>query len=42
VKPGTAPEAQFVVLPPGEYRIRGRLEDGVYRLESDPLPFALQ
>ena len=42
VKPGTAPDAQFLVLPPGEYRIRGRLEDTVYKLESDPLPFTVQ
>jgi len=42
VKPGTSPESQLIVLPPGEYRIRGRLEDTVYRLESDPLPFAVQ
>ena len=42
VKPGTTPEAQFVILPPGEYTIRGRLEDSVYKLESEPLPFTLQ
>ena len=42
VKPGSTPEAQFVVLPPGEYTIRGRLEDTSYKLESDPLPFTLQ
>jgi hypothetical protein len=42
IKPGSTPEAQFVVLPPGEYRIRGRLEDTTYKLESDPLAFTLQ
>ena len=42
VKPGTAPDAQYVVLPPGEYQVRGRLEDTIYKLESDPLPFAVQ
>ena len=42
VKPGTAPDGQFIVLPAGEYRIRGRLEDNVYKLESDPLAFTLQ
>lgn len=42
VKPGTTPDGQFVVLPPGEYVIRGRLQDTVYKLESDPLTFALQ
>src|SRR5689334_20571143 len=30
VKPGTVPDAQFVVLPPGDYSIVGRLEDTVY------------
>lgn len=42
VKPGTTPEPQYLVLPPGEYRIRGRLEDTVHKLESDPIPFTLQ
>jgi hypothetical protein len=42
VKPGTSPESQYVVLPPGEYQVRGRLEDSVYKLESDPVPFAVQ
>jgi hypothetical protein len=42
VKAGAAPDGQFVVLPPGEYTIRGRLEDTVFRLESVPVPFALQ
>jgi hypothetical protein len=42
VKGGTSPESQYVVLPPGEYTIRGRLEDTVYKLESDPLAFTLQ
>ncbi|HET7694966.1 MAG TPA: hypothetical protein VFK57_04605 [Vicinamibacterales bacterium] len=42
VKAGSTPEAQFVVLPPGEYTIRGRLEDTVYKLESAPLAFTLQ
>ena len=42
VKPGTSPDAQFVVLPPGEYQVRGRLDDTTYRLESDPVAFTLQ
>ena len=42
VKPGTSPDGQFIVLPAGEYRIRGRLEDNLYKLESDPLAFTLQ
>ena len=42
IKPGTAPDGQFVVLPPGDYVLRGRLEDTVYKLESDPVSFAVQ
>lgn len=42
VKPGTTPDAAFIVLPAGDYTIRGRLEDTVYKRESDPLAFALQ
>lgn len=42
VKAGTSPETPMVVLPPGEYTIRGRLEDSVYRVESAPLSFAVQ
>ena len=42
VKPGTAPDASAIVVPPGEYTIRGRLEDTVYKLESDPVPFTVQ
>jgi hypothetical protein len=42
VKPGTTPQAEAVVLPPGEYQIRARLEDSVYKLESDPLPFTVE
>jgi hypothetical protein len=42
VKAGTSPESQYVVLPPGEYTIRGRVEDTVYRLETAPLTFTLQ
>jgi hypothetical protein len=42
VKAGTSPESQFTVLPPGEYTIRGRMEDTRFRLESDPIPFTLQ
>lgn len=42
VKPGTIPEASYVVLPPGEYLIRARLEDSVYKLVSDPVLFGLQ
>ena len=42
IKAGTAPDGQFVVLPPGEYVIRARLEDTIYKVESDPVSFALQ
>ena len=42
VKPGTAPDGQFIVLPPGEYMIRARLHDTVYRLNSDPVVFTVQ
>jgi hypothetical protein len=41
VKTGTSPDPQFIVLPAGEYTIRGRLEDKVYKLESVPLAFVL-
>lgn len=42
VKAGTAPDAQFVVLPPGEYAIQARLEDQVFRAQSDRVGFALR
>ena len=42
VRPGSAPDPQYIVLPPGEYSIRARLEDTVYRLNSDPLAFTVQ
>jgi hypothetical protein len=42
VKPGEIPDSQYVVLPPGEYSIRARLEDSVYRLNSDPFPFTVR
>ena len=42
IKPGTTPDMQAIVLPAGDYVIRGRLEDTVYKLESDPLMFTLQ
>ena len=42
VKPGTAPDAQYIILPPGDYTIRGRIEDTVYKLESEPITFVLQ
>ena len=41
VKPGTAPDAQLIVLPPGEYTIRARLEDSVFKINSDPVVFTL-
>jgi Intracellular proteinase inhibitor len=42
VKAGTAPEGPYVVLPPGAYTIQYRLEDTVYRAQSERLPFALR
>jgi len=42
VKAGEVPESQYVVLPPGDYSIRARLEDSVYRLNSDPFPFTVR
>ena len=42
VKAGTVPESQAIVLPSGEYIIRGRLEDTVYKRESDPVTFTVQ
>ena len=42
VKAGAVPEAGMVVLPPGDYTIRGRLEDTVYRVESAPVSFSVQ
>jgi hypothetical protein len=42
VKPGTSPEAGYVVLPPGDYVVRGHLEDTIYKLVSDPVTFGLQ
>jgi hypothetical protein len=42
VKAGTAPEAQAIVLPPGDYRLVARLDDTVYRLNSEPLPFSVR
>lgn len=42
VKAGSAPEAQYIVLPPGEYRIEARVEDSRYRVKSAPLAFSLQ
>jgi hypothetical protein len=42
VRAGTSPESPYVVLPPGDYTIRGRVEDTVYRLETNPLTFTLR
>ena len=42
VKGGTAPEPGAIILPPGDYSIHGRLEDSVYRLNSDPLTFTVR
>jgi hypothetical protein len=42
VKPGTTSEPGYVILPPGDYTVRGHLEDTVYRLVSDPVRFGLQ
>jgi hypothetical protein len=42
VKPGSVTEPQAIVLPPGEYLIRARLEDSVYKLNSDPVAFTVQ
>ena len=42
VKAGTAPSGQDFVLPPGDYTFVARLDDTLYRLNSDPLPFSLR
>ena len=42
IKSGAAPEPGFVVLPPGQYAIYARLEDGTYRTQSDRLSFTLE
>lgn len=42
VKAGDAPDGQYLVLPPGEYRILARVEDSVYRVKSDPLAFSVR
>ena len=42
VKSGTAHEADFIVLPPGEYTIHARLEDAVYKLNSEPVAFTVR
>jgi hypothetical protein len=42
VKSGDAPQPNNVVLPAGDYAIYARLEDSVYRLQSDRLPFSVQ
>jgi hypothetical protein len=42
VKAGTAPSGQDFVLPIGDYTFVARLDDTVYRLNSDPLPFSLR
>lgn len=42
VKSGTTPEPGYVVLPPGDYAIYGRLEDQIYRIESEQLSFTIR
>jgi hypothetical protein len=42
VKAGDAPQGQSIVLPSGDYTLVARLDDLVYRLNSDPLPFSLR
>ena len=42
VKSGDAPQGDTVVLPPGDYAIYARLQDSVYKLQSDQLPFSVK
>ena len=42
VKSGTAHESDVIVLPPGDYTIRARLEDTVYKLNSEPVVFTVR
>jgi hypothetical protein len=42
VKAGSAPSGQDFVLPLGDYTFVARLDDTVYRLNADPLPFSLR
>jgi hypothetical protein len=42
VKLGDAPQADSVVLPPGDYAIYARLEDQTYRTQSDRFSFTLR
>jgi len=39
---GDAPQGQSIVLLSGDYTFVARLDDTVYRLTSDPLPFSLR
>ena len=42
VKPGTVTAPDAIVIPPGEYLIHARLEDSVYKLNSEPVVFTVQ
>jgi hypothetical protein len=42
VKAGTAPEAQAIVLPPGDYAVYARLEDSTHRIQSEQLAFSVR
>jgi hypothetical protein len=42
VKSGDAPQGDTIVLPAGDYAIYARLQDSVYKLLSDQLPFSVK
>ena len=42
VRAGDVPLPGSIVLPPGDYQVRARLEDSTYRLSSEPLAFSLR
>jgi len=42
VRSGDVPVPGSIVLPPGDYQVRARLEDSTYRLSSEPLAFSLR
>ena len=42
VKSGDVAVPGFIVLPAGDYRLYGRLEDSTYRVQSEPLAFSLR
>jgi hypothetical protein len=42
VRAADGPVPGSIVLPPGDYQVRVRLEDSTYRLSSEPLAFSLR